>query len=249
MQIFLSHVSKESELAKVLKKLLESTFRAQITVFISCDPENIPIGTEWLQKIRYALNRADLLLILCSPNSINSPWINFEAGCCWIKKVPIIPLCHSRLSVNNLPLFLSRLQSLCIETEEAQKILINQIAKYLEISNLPPLDYKAIADEILQSIDTLEYGENGKRIIDIGEDFEDNVEILKNLLLTMSTLGGKNINPKTISDINHLTLIKLEYYMGILQEKGYIDKTQFEDSHKYNISKKGMYYLVDHKLI
>ena len=31
------------------------------------------------------------------------PWVNIELGAAWIKRVPIIPLCHSGLTPSDLP--------------------------------------------------------------------------------------------------------------------------------------------------
>ena len=54
----------------------------------------MPAGSKWLEEIDQALAAAVVLLVLCSPASLRRPWINFETGCGWIKRVP----CHSYLS-------------------------------------------------------------------------------------------------------------------------------------------------------
>lgn len=54
-----------------------------------------------------ALNLASVHVILCSPESVARPWIQFEAGAAQIRGIPIIPICHSGLTPAQLPVPLS----------------------------------------------------------------------------------------------------------------------------------------------
>ena len=101
MIVFISYISEEKSLALVFKKWIESSFLGQITVFVSSDPQSIPAGNKWREDITSALNESKLLIILYSPRSKTRPWISFEAGCGWIKDIPIIPICHSNLKLEN----------------------------------------------------------------------------------------------------------------------------------------------------
>ena len=96
--VFISHISEEALLAEELKDIVESTFLGQYSVFVSSDSESIRPGDNWLEKINSSIEDAKLMLILCSKMSVGRPWINFEAGCGWVKRIPIIPICHSGLT-------------------------------------------------------------------------------------------------------------------------------------------------------
>jgi len=87
--IFISHISEEKELATILKKHLENDFLELIEVFVSSDTESIFAGSNWLDSISSALRDACTELVLCSKASVNRPWINFEAGAGWMKKIPV----------------------------------------------------------------------------------------------------------------------------------------------------------------
>lgn len=104
MNIFISYINEESVLAGALKDWIESTFAGQCSVFVSTDADGIPPGTRWVERIDQALEDADVLIVLCSPSSVKRPWVNFEAGCGFIKRVPVIPVCHSGLRKEQLPL-------------------------------------------------------------------------------------------------------------------------------------------------
>lgn len=93
--VFISHITEEKEMAMELKKLIEESFLGMLDVFVSSDENSISSGSKWLDNITSALSSCAIELILCSPNSVKRPWINFEAGAGWVRDIPVIPLCHS----------------------------------------------------------------------------------------------------------------------------------------------------------
>jgi hypothetical protein len=111
-QAFLSHIKEEAELARTIQQALENDFLRLIQVFVSSDPKCIGAGKEWRSSIKDALGKSDLFIVLCSPASIERPWINIEAGAAWIREIPLVPLCHSGLRAQDLPAQLSQLQAL-----------------------------------------------------------------------------------------------------------------------------------------
>ena len=155
MKIFISHISEEGKIANTLKEWIESTFSGHCSVFVSSNTDDIPPGSKWLDQIDDALSETAILLIICSPSSISRPWINFEAGCGWIKKIPVMPLCHSELRKSGLPQPLAMLQGLDIETESFTDDLIKAIAKYLKIKKIPRISHEEFKTELKYSIESL----------------------------------------------------------------------------------------------
>ena len=82
--IFISHITEESELAKMLAAFIKKTYLNMFDVFVSSDGENISSGDRWLESIDNALGSCVIQVSLCSPYSVTRPWINFEAGASWI---------------------------------------------------------------------------------------------------------------------------------------------------------------------
>ena len=107
LSIFMSHITIESILADALRKHMIRDFIGLVDVFESSDRFSIPAGKKWLSEITEPLNRANLHLILCSPEAITRPWIQFEAGAAHVRGITIIPLCHSGLTFAQLPVPLS----------------------------------------------------------------------------------------------------------------------------------------------
>ncbi|PYV95030.1 MAG: toll/interleukin-1 receptor domain-containing protein, partial [Acidobacteria bacterium] len=89
---FISHITEEAGVAAKLKAALARDFLQMLDVFVSSDGESISAGDDWLKSIDNALQQSALMLILCSPSSIRRPWINFEAGAAWMRRIPLIPL-------------------------------------------------------------------------------------------------------------------------------------------------------------
>lgn len=109
--VFVSHISDEKEIALALKQLITSSFQDSIDVFVSADPASIALGKKWLDQITDALSNCNILIVICSPASVLRPWINFEAGAGWIRKIPVIPICHSGMTPATLPIPLKLLQA------------------------------------------------------------------------------------------------------------------------------------------
>lgn len=109
--VFISHICEEREIAVAFRELVVSSFLGMIDVFVSSDEHSIAMGQKWLSNITQALQTCAVEVILCSPESVKRPWINFEAGAAWIRDIPVIPLCHSGIEPSNLPLPLNLLQA------------------------------------------------------------------------------------------------------------------------------------------
>ncbi len=127
--VFISHISEESTIAVTIKKLIDESFLGMLDVFVSSDNgESLPMGSRWLQRINDALKKCSVELILCSPQSIKRPWINFEAGAGWIRGIPVIPLCHSGMEPGGLPVPLDSLQAAKISDVESLKLILPILA-------------------------------------------------------------------------------------------------------------------------
>ncbi len=146
LSIFLSHITVESRLADLIKRHLVHDFIGLVDVFESSDRLSIPAGAKWLTEVMEGLQRADLHLILCSQDATSRPWIQFEAGAAHLRKIPIIPLCHSGLTCAQLPVPLSEYEGIQA-SEEGLVALYRAIAAALG-SGIPDIDFHAFAGEV-----------------------------------------------------------------------------------------------------
>jgi hypothetical protein len=146
-QVFISHISAETEIAKRLKQRLDNDFLGMLDIFVSSDRETIRAGEKWLDEVDRALRAADAQLVLCSRESVGRPWVNFEAGAAWLRHIPVVPVCHSGLSLVDLPVPLNMLQGVeCASAAGLQK-LYDTMAALLGVKT-PAVDFQAMAADM-----------------------------------------------------------------------------------------------------
>ncbi len=248
MQIFISHISEEKSLALVMKSWLESSF-PQIKVFVSSDPDDIPAGTKWLNKISDALKESTLLIILYSPQSTLRPWINFEAGCGWIKDIPIMPICHSGLTINQIGAPISSFQGLEIESDDFPKRFFEDIAKQAGLTNAPHLATDEFMGEVKTAMDGIEPSKvmENAPTEEKSEFDEKQIQIMQ-CLAQCKDAGGTYMKDTDIVDKLTMKLTVLQHHINSLVKKEYVDTLPILGNMHYSISPKGIDYLVGNGL-
>lgn len=81
--VFISHDTRDAEIAEAFSKLLSSVTAGVLKSFRSSDnkgTQGIEYGMEWYPKIIDALQGSSDVVCLLTSNSLNRPWILFEAG-------------------------------------------------------------------------------------------------------------------------------------------------------------------------
>jgi len=145
--IFVSHIKEEKELAIQVKQFIEVAFLGIIDVFVSSDENSIPLGQKWLDDITEALKGCIIEIVLCSPKSVEKPWVNFEAGAGWVRDIPVIPLCHSGIQPSNLPMPLNLLQAANLNSVSELKLLLPLLANIIG-SSIPNYNFTDFVDKV-----------------------------------------------------------------------------------------------------
>lgn len=81
--VFISHDSRDFEIAEAFSKLLKSVSAGMLKSFRSSDnkgTQGIEFGMEWYPKIIESLQSSSDVVCILTELSINRPWILFEAG-------------------------------------------------------------------------------------------------------------------------------------------------------------------------
>lgn len=114
MNVFLSHVTEEAPLAAAIQDWIERVFGDDVAVFRSSNTRRDLIAGNrwWHDRIRPALNEAELMVVICSAASIRKFWIAFELGHADRGGITIVPICHTGLSKSDLPAPISDWQAL-----------------------------------------------------------------------------------------------------------------------------------------
>lgn len=68
-------------------------------MFTATSWTSIAPGDDWFSKIQDAIENADIMVVLCSADSVMRPWIQFETGAGWFsKRIKVIPICHKSMT-------------------------------------------------------------------------------------------------------------------------------------------------------
>ncbi len=249
MKAFISHIHEESKLALVLKEWVESTFTGQIEVFVSSDIKDIPAGSRWLSEIDSALNSSSLFLMLCSQKSLSRSWINFEAGCAWIKNVPLVPICHSGVKKNTLPNPISSFQAIELEASNFVDDFFQSLKQHFKILKLPRIDKAAMSREIneaLRSINsTMSVVTKDQSQNDDGID-----EKAKSILKVLANNSGANLTANDLALHLNLHPTECQYYLDALLEQKLLNCLLSVGSPtEYYLSSKGRKYAVENQLL
>jgi hypothetical protein len=144
--VFISHISDETDMAQWLKARMDRDFLGSLDIFVSSDRSTIAAGRKWLDEVDHALKQADLQIVLCSRESVGRPWVNFEAGAVWLRGIPVVPVCHSGLEPEALPVPLSMLEGVSLTRANGLEKLYDSLAGALGLRT-PSIDFEALAKE------------------------------------------------------------------------------------------------------
>lgn len=81
--VFISHDTRDAELAEAFGKLLKSVSAGMIKTFRSSDKkgnDGIDFGDDWYKRLMSMLQSTSDVVCLFTERSIDRPWILFEAG-------------------------------------------------------------------------------------------------------------------------------------------------------------------------
>lgn len=81
--IFISHDSRDAEIAEAFSKLLKSVSAGMLKSFRSSDKkgtEGIQFGDDWYKRLMSKLDSASDVVCLLTERSLDRPWILYEAG-------------------------------------------------------------------------------------------------------------------------------------------------------------------------
>jgi hypothetical protein len=81
--VFISHDTRDADLAEALSKLLSSVSAGMLKTFRSSDrkgSQGIDFGAEWYPELMKQLNTACDVVCLLTEQSLGRPWILYEAG-------------------------------------------------------------------------------------------------------------------------------------------------------------------------
>ena len=156
--VFISHITEEAELARILKEEIIRRTAGFVDVFVSSDGASIEAGKEWLESIKNGIHNADLMIALCSQESTARSWVNFEIGAGWARNVHVIPACHTNIIPSQLTHPIAMLQGITLGRKEGLESLFKKVAEVVggNVEQISSGDYSEVLNKI--AIFEIEYG-------------------------------------------------------------------------------------------
>jgi hypothetical protein len=125
IHVFLSYAAEDSgRAAELISQLAQ---QPNLQVFTS---DKISAGEKWQSKIKQALAKSDFFLVLLSPSSVQSKWVQFELGAAWGLNKSIIPIVTSHEVVNRIPLDLAELEVVEMDQLKTPEAISEIIGRY-----------------------------------------------------------------------------------------------------------------------
>ncbi len=102
-RVFVSHAAVDRAVATLFADKLQVALPAA-GIFVASRLGSIPPGEDWLDIIRGQLRAADIYFVICTPESIERPWVWFESGAAWMSDRRVIPVTAGTLEKGEVPM-------------------------------------------------------------------------------------------------------------------------------------------------
>ncbi len=119
--VFLAYSAADEEAAR---RIFDIIGAAGLRCFMSA--KSLMAGDVWGDTIRSSLIKSREILLLCSPASISSEWVQTELGAAWALHKRVIPVLL-RLDVTNLPRHLAQYQAFDFHEIGSDSHLVEQL--------------------------------------------------------------------------------------------------------------------------
>lgn len=135
MKVFISYSHKDSDLAKqITSELINEGLEAW-----NAETEILP-GDNWAEKVSDALKDSDAMVVLLTPESLKSKWIQWEIQYALgnnsynRRVIPVLVGSEENISLESVPWILRKLQMIRLSKPEQAEEEISQITEALKLA-------------------------------------------------------------------------------------------------------------------
>jgi len=243
--VFISHDSRDADLAECFSKLLSSLSAGVLKSFRSSDKkgkQGIEYGQEWYPELMKNLEQSSDVVCILTRRSIERPWILYEAGVAKGKlSIPVLGVAFGIQLSEAITGPFAQFQNCQDDADELTKLVI-QLLNRIPGSD-PDQDavkmqveaFKSKANDILNKIDQ----QKEKKISKADEEasvaklFEEIKIMFRDLPIRLEDYLRENVemrgrrklmrfHPKLLDELLHLTLERESNPAGILLLAGFI---------------------------
>jgi len=151
-RIFISHSSRDKELAEALVNLIRAAFPLGPNEIrcTSVDGYRIPTGVSTDSFLRTEVLKCDVLVALITEHSLNSDYVIFELGARWGVERPLFPILAKSVRPRDLPSPLNALNARLCDTRAEIFQLLHDLGAALNLSQHPPAGYDRLLEHLVK---------------------------------------------------------------------------------------------------
>jgi TIR domain-containing protein/HEAT repeat protein len=152
LDIFISHSSKDKDVAEALINLLRDALSLPASSIrcTSVDGYRLPAGASTDEQLRQEIYTAKVFLGLITPTSFQSTYVLFELGARWGARLPLAPVLASGANADTLRAPLSGLNALSCDVPAQVHQLVDNIAAILKVNLGSVASYQKYVDALIQ---------------------------------------------------------------------------------------------------
>ena len=153
LKVFLSHSSRDVDLAAALVELVRFTLglRSDEIRCTSVRGYGLRAGSSVEQQIRREIFEAEVLVAIVSRDSLYSSYVLFELGARWASGKPLVPLLTSGIDISSLAPPLAALNALRCDDRAHLHQLITDLGGYLDLPVDNPAPHESYIQKIIDS--------------------------------------------------------------------------------------------------
>ncbi len=136
-KVFISHSSIDRSLAEKLVDLLENMGVMSQNIFCSSvEGYGVPLGEDFLQRIKMELDESIMVLLLFSKNYYSSPICLCEMGAVWVKTILHVPVLVPPFSFRDIKGVATLTQGLIINDKKGLNSLYEKVKTQLNLDEI-----------------------------------------------------------------------------------------------------------------
>jgi hypothetical protein len=149
--VFISHIHEDARISAALEDLIKESLLGGVEVFNTSNRVPLAPGEPWRDLIIQNLRGCVAALVVATPQSVSSPWVNFKGGGAWISEKRVIPCCARGMRRTSLPAPLRDLQALETTDPDDIRQLIGFLANAAGLDEPKHINYVEKVNQLEES--------------------------------------------------------------------------------------------------
>jgi len=218
-KIFISHSTKDADLATSFLDLLQNQFSLKRENFFLTSDEEFSAGQNWIEAIKDWMKDADIILPIITPNYLDSKFCLCELGAAWINEQSLLPVIIPNLdhrALEDTP-YRSVIQSITLNSTK-DFLRLAESMREKEIGKFNSVSFTTRANKLLEHV-VLPYSksldDDRERITvemmdGLKETLREYQEAYQEVNDELDRLRRENTSLRTLKDAEEVTAFDLE---------------------------------------